>query len=202
MNRSDTAVANDLWTATSATLSDFQAAGGGLWTKIVTKTASATDADMEFVNGEASVVFDNTYTYYMIQFRDAVPVTDGTKLFCQITTDTSSTWKTSGYEASSYESNFNTSLRQSQAGNMFAVQQFSNVATEPACGYVWFNNPAATKMPNCMYQVSTPRSSSSYSTEWSGSGAYVTSGAYDGFKLYFESGNITSLTATLYGHGD
>ena len=29
MNRSDTAVADQLWTATSATLSDFQAAGGG-----------------------------------------------------------------------------------------------------------------------------------------------------------------------------
>ena len=47
INRSDTAAADNVWTATSATATDFQAAAGGAWTFIKSITASA-DLTLEF----------------------------------------------------------------------------------------------------------------------------------------------------------
>ena len=71
MNRSDTAVADQVWTATSATLSDFQGVSG-VWNLLLTDTVSA----------EATVEFDSTYitsTYkiYKILISELVPASVG-----------------------------------------------------------------------------------------------------------------------------
>jgi len=63
MNRSDTAVADDVWTATSATLSDFQAPGADL-VKLATATpTSGTTVDM-------TSVFSSTYRFYKLFMWD------------------------------------------------------------------------------------------------------------------------------------
>tara|TARA_B100001964_G_scaffold149008_1_gene164198 strand:+ start:1085 stop:1720 length:636 start_codon:yes stop_codon:yes gene_type:complete len=59
INRSDTASADQVWTATSATASDFQAAGGGAWNLI--NTAVASSASSLTITG-----LDSTYDTYAI----------------------------------------------------------------------------------------------------------------------------------------
>ena len=96
MNRSDTAVADQVWTATSATLSDFQGVSG-VWNLLLTDTVSA----------EATVEFDSTYitsTYkvYKIIISELVPAGagPGTELLCQFKQGGS--YITSGYAFSSF----------------------------------------------------------------------------------------------------
>ena len=47
----------------------FETAGGGMWSKIKFQEITSGAAALDFVNGTDSVVFDSTYTYYMLQFR-------------------------------------------------------------------------------------------------------------------------------------
>ena len=97
MNRSDTAVADDVWTATSATASDFQAAAGGAWTFIKAQTASASSS-IDFVDGTSDVVFDNTYIAYQLKAFSVKGTTDKAIMTVLVSNDTGGSYETSGYK--------------------------------------------------------------------------------------------------------
>jgi len=103
INRSDTATSGQVITATSAVAADFQDAGGGMWTKIKHQTITSATASMDFVDGTSDVVLDGTYEYYMIMFRNAVNGTSDKILQVLISTDTGSTWETTGYKSFGYQ---------------------------------------------------------------------------------------------------
>ena len=73
INRSDTAAADQLWTATSATATDFQApAAAGSWVKIATADYSGAVATVTFTD-----CFTSTYSIYKIYMHDLHCVTTG-----------------------------------------------------------------------------------------------------------------------------
>jgi hypothetical protein len=97
INRSDTASADQVWTATSATASDFQAtAGGGLVHLLTTNITSGT-ASVEFKHGTDSLVFDGTYNTYLFILSDVHPATDAQPLEMTVSTDTGSSYISTNY---------------------------------------------------------------------------------------------------------
>ena len=207
INRSDTAVADDRWTATSATASDFQAlpASAGMWTKIVNKEITSATASLEFVDGAGGVVFDSTYQYYMLQFRNYVGSVADRKMAIEITTDTGVSWKSSGYEGYSYQSGYVDSKRLSYTYSMIATQEMGIVAGEGAFGFIQFDNPSQAKLPTSLYVITQGQNSQDpQGYNYVGGGTYMTSGAYDGVRFTTSggSGTIETVEATLWGATD
>jgi len=74
INRSDTASANDVWTATSATATDFQAAGGGIENATLFRMTSDFTSDVDpVVNWEVS--FPAT-GYWLVQASAGIKTGD------------------------------------------------------------------------------------------------------------------------------
>ena len=207
INRSDTAAADQLWTATSATATDFQAAAaGGSWVLIKSQSITSATADMDFVNGTADVIFDATYKVYVLLISDLLVATDNNKLEVRITTDTGSTFKTSGYTTVGYESYYVSGGSQGNQNNaetnsmLSILKTLGNEADQQAHGYMWFFNPANTaSLPTCESFFCYGQGSSNNTRFISGVGSYNTAGAYDGFKLILNSGDIATMEASLYG---
>ncbi len=86
-----------VFTSTGAGLSQgFEAAaGGGAWNVIKTQTISTNTATMEFIDGTSDVVFDNTYSRYVLCINDLLTSSNGDTFKCQITTDGGSSWESS-----------------------------------------------------------------------------------------------------------
>ena len=75
INRSDTASADQVWTATSATASDFQAAASGSHTLLSTSTVSSAVSEVDISSN-----IDSTYKSYMIDILNFSPATNGVEL--------------------------------------------------------------------------------------------------------------------------
>ena len=93
INRSDTASADQVWTATSATASDFQAAGGA-WTKIATADYSSGVADFTITD-----CFTSTYPIYKVYLYNVLAAADGVELRAYFLEDDDSTvgnWQITG----------------------------------------------------------------------------------------------------------
>ena len=196
MNRSDAAVADQVWTATSATLSDFQAAAGGAWTFIKSITASA-DADVQFKNGVSDVVFDGTYNAYQVWGVGVVGASDTANVKMTISTDTGSSYKTSGYD-NRYVIQGGSVGAGSQTDCFMFIDDTGTGTGERCCFRFDFYNPAqTTDFPRGNWQTSyTDSSGDSY--YGSGSAIYETTGAIDAFQIIMSTGNISGIFK-LYG---
>ena len=199
INRSDTAAADQLWTATSATATDFQAAAaGGSMVLIKTQTITSSTATMEFLDGVSSVTFDNTYRRYLCIFDDYRPVTDATVLSVHFYQ--SGAFLTSGYQTSAAHIHGNTSGMYTGTGYASALDATGSAADESAYGEIHFINPSDTgTKPSCYSRFCTMNSSSNETNQHISSGGHNTAGAITGFKFLSSSGNIANLQASLYG---
>jgi hypothetical protein len=203
INRSDTATSGQVWTATSATAADFQAAGGA-WNLIKSQSITSTTASMLFIDGTSDVTFDNSYKLYVLVVTDYLPSTNEESFQIQITTDTGSSYKTSGHYTIGYESYYDVSNQGSQQivtqTSMIMRNHVGSASAEQLHGQIWMYNPSATaSYPTMGYQMFFGRGGDDKARHIHGVGAYQTAGAYDGFKIFSSSGNIENLQASLYG---
>lgn len=180
----------------------FEAGGGGLWTKILSQEITSATASMDFVDGAGGCVFDSTYQYYMVHFRNMVSVTADKTQMMQITTDTGGSWKTSGYETYGFQIAYDAGQtgRQARTTNLVIINQAPTATGKGTFGFIMMDNPSQSKLPTVLY-YSTGGAGYSWMS-WFGGGTYMTSGAYDGFRFIPQSGDLTTLQATLYGHID
>ena len=91
INRSDTASADQVWTATSATASDFQAAAGGAWTFIQAQTAS-NSSYLEWTTSQIT----STYDIYKLFAYNVHSATDSSHHYLQV--DVGAGYVTSNYK--------------------------------------------------------------------------------------------------------
>ena len=182
----------------------WASAGGGMWTKILSQEITSTTAAMDFVDGTGGCVLDGTYTYYMIMFRNAVLGTADKKLLVEISTDTGSTWKTSGYKSFAYQAAYTSgqTARTAYSDSMTVMNSVTTTAGEGCSGYIMFTTPALAIKPSCSYNIAMSLNAYSDGVSWSGGGKYDTATAWDGIRFESSSGTITTLQATLYGHTD
>jgi hypothetical protein len=179
--------------------------GAGMWTKIKFQEITSGDSELEFINGTGGVVFDSTYQYYLLQFRNYVGSVADRKMALEISLDTGVSWKSSGYEGYAWQSGFVDSKRLAYTYSMIAMQEMGIVAGEGAFGYIQFDNPSQTKLPTCLYNITQGQNSQDpQGYNYVGGGTYMTSTAYDGIRITTSggSGEITTVQATLWGAKD
>jgi hypothetical protein len=174
--------------------------GGGQWTKIKSQEITSATATMEWIDGTNDVVFDGTYTKYILSISKLKPTNDGVYFYAHVTTDGGSSWKTSNYYTTNQDIwwSANDTGTSSTAQWVYARQWASDCLD--GWGHIEFGNPTLVTYPGCSYILSSGLSSqSSWGHSHWGNGTYRTAVAYDGFKLSFSSGNIATMKATLYG---
>jgi hypothetical protein len=193
----------ELEVASGATITNAGTAtnfGGGQWTKIKSQEITSSTATMEWIDGTNDVVFDDTYTRYILSISKLKPANDSVYFQSQITTDGGSSWKTSNYYTTNHDLWYSTNYTSTSSPSVWLyANDWANDCLD-GWGYIEFGNPTLVTQPGCSWCLSCGlNSQSTWGARQMGSGAYRTAVAYDGFKLYFSSGNIDTMKATLYG---
>ena len=175
---------------------------------IKTLTASSS-ANLDFVHGTSSVVFDGTYKEYIFKYIDIHPASvaqltvnfrdGGSDFDASKVTATSNPYHTEADTANFiYRSAWD--LAQSTSDQIIA-QELGNAADETACGVMHVFNPADTTF------VTHFKGTTQYYQQFGGVGSFGvlyggycnTTAAIDGVRFKMSSGNIDSGTIKLYG---
>ena len=207
INRSDTASADQVWTATSATASDFQAAGGA-WNLIKTLTASA-DSTLSFVHGTDDVVLDSTYDEYVFRFINIHPATDQAHFqvnFRDGSTAYDATKTTTNFQAYHNEDDSTGVLGYEVAEDLAQSTGVQEIATyqgsdsdQALCGYLHLFDPSSTTfVKHFLVRISTVQYNDRLKDVYAAGYCNVTA-AIDGVQFTFSSGNIDSGDFCLYG---
>jgi hypothetical protein len=170
---------------------------------IKSQTASSA-ASVEFVNGTNGVVFDGTYPLYYLIGYDIYNSTNPGEPEIHITTDTGSTYKTTGYKTVKrrlLEAGGSISINGTGVSTDHIGASFLDSRTDSSYAFsfhAYFFNPSnATTRPSVFseWQPSASNYTSGYTIM---RGIYDTAGAYDGFRIEPGNGTING-TFKLYG---
>jgi hypothetical protein len=201
INRTDTAAADNVWTATSATATDFQAGASSDWVRLNTNTISSGVSSFTVDN-----VFSSTYQIYKLFWSDVyfsgaaypqiqyVTGGDGT-----VVSGSTYKWKALfmyGSLTSTSDSNGN----QSQTTGFWVTNGYDQDDSDyPSTGEVTFFNPAS----NTMYNAIQATVGIYESSQWR---YFMGTGYYDGakieatgYKFNADAGTIDSGEFVLYG---
>ena len=196
-----------VFTSTGAGLSQgFEAAaGGGAWNLIKSQTITSSTASMLWIDGTNDVTFDSTYKNYVLVVTDYIPATDGSALHMNISTDTGSSYETSGYITTGAQAQFDgggssEGLASNVTTSMFLKSNIGSASSEAAYGTIWLFNPSGSASKPCVQQQwSEPFASDGKARATYGVGSYQTATAYDAFQIIPSTGDIENLQASLYG---
>jgi hypothetical protein len=203
INRSDTASAGQVWTATSATAADFQAAGGA-WNLLLTTTVSSAVASIEFKHGTDSLVFDNTYNCHVFILSNMRPVTDSQPLEMTWSTDTGSSYLSSNYKFA-HKGNDSAANEMSHASASDSVidltsDNFGNAdTTESGSIQIWCHNFGTTGVTHYCNMQSGHADASTQASSTMSVGTNSDTNDIDAIKFKFGSGNIEAGSISMYG---
>jgi len=184
------------------------AASGGSYNLIKTLTASS-DSTLSLVDGTASVVFDNTYAKYVIDFYDIKPATDNVHFQFNGSIDagsnynvTKTTMVAEGYNSESgslaLQAESGKSLEQSTdfqdlAGNL------GNGADESASGTITIWNPSGTTNVKHFQAFVSYYQKDNYVIHYIIAGYFNDTNDIDALQFKMSSGNVASGVLKLYG---
>ena len=186
----------------------FEAAAGGSYNLIKTLTASS-DSTLSLVDGTASVVFDNTYAKYVIDFYDIKPATDNVHFEFNGSIDAGSNYnvtKTSmvieGYNSEggslALQAESGKSLEQSTDFQNLAAN-LGNGADESASGTITIWNPSGTTNVKHFQAFVSYYQKDNYAIHYIIEGYMNTTDDVDALQFKMSSGNIASGVIKLYG---
>jgi len=171
-----------------------------------TVTVSSSVSAVEFKNGVDDVVLDSTYKVYKIFGSNLDGTTAGDEVLGQISSDTGSTYKTSGYRGTSLQYYYNgTTPGNAQHSWTSGIQLLRNIdvnATETAYFEWTINEPNVSNLQPLL-SISTSRDNNATANTY----LYISSGFYndaniavDAVRIKASSGNIDGGVFKLYGY--
>jgi hypothetical protein len=176
------------------------AAGGGAWTFIKSATAS-TASSVDFVDGTSDVVIDATYIAYQIWGFNIETDTDDSRLMLQYSTDTGSSWITSGYDATVYKQYDGGGVERDDTDAAYTIDSIGT-GTNEFCNFhftIFDPSDASNYTFAIGHAANRDHSASANMFFQVGGSCYETAGAVDGFRLILQSSALVSGTFKLYG---
>ena len=178
---------------------------------IKSQTASSS-ANISFIHGTSSVVFDGTYDTYMFKFISIHPATDSAHFNFNATTDGTNfnvTKTSSAFMAQHEEGDSDTGLSYRAGYDLAQSTADQRLANEvgadndqSASGTLFFFSPANTTFVKHFMSNFNNAMGPNYTNEDFIGGYMNTTSAITGLKFSFSSGNIDSGTIKLYGIKD
>jgi hypothetical protein len=171
-----------------------------------TVTVSTSVSAVEFKNGVDGVVLDSTYENYKVIGSDFDTTVSGDELYGQISTDTGSSYKTSGYRGTSFQAYNNGAASGTAQDNwtngIHLTKNMDSNATET--GYFeWSVNSPSTSSLQPLLSIGTNRdnTTTAYATLYISAGFYNDSNVIvDAVRVISSSGNIDGGVFKLYGY--
>tara|TARA_X000001388_G_scaffold63748_1_gene49773 strand:+ start:2942 stop:3577 length:636 start_codon:yes stop_codon:yes gene_type:complete len=199
INRSDTASSGQVFTATSATASDFQDAASGASTLLSTTNVSSGVSSVDFTSLDTS-----TYKNFKVIISSAHPATDDVRMYMRVITGTDTVHDGTDYTyATSGHRQDNAGLDGNSTGAAFidiSPQGIGNGNTENASFIVYLHDPASTTFHRLINVISgTIDASGGKSAHGNTNARYGTTTAVTGVRFYFSSGNIDAGNFKLFG---
>ena len=201
LNRSDTATSGQVFTATSATASDFQDSSGGL-VHIKTQTASGVSS-VDFAHGTGGVIIDSTYDKYLFSC-DYKPANDNVTPQLFISVDAGSNFITANYVygMDGFEAGGSAITRQSGSDSQIELSPDTqgNASDESMSYNIYLSMPARANTHKIFTFVGTTFDTASNLSPCSGAGSCTGStAAVNGVRFKFSAGNIEYGTFSLFG---
>ncbi len=171
--------------------------------KIQTVTASSS-ASIEFKNGSNSVVFDGTYSLYILKYFNVKPSVLSEQIYLTLSHNTGSTYVSTNYAYTTTRQQPTSTTASVGNANTTAIPTTTlgvdNTSDEGYAGEIVFYNPSNTTnhkrlQLSCHYLTD----SSVYTQEHMSASIYDADTAVNAFKFTPGSGNIAAGTFILYG---
>ncbi|HKT10334.1 MAG TPA: hypothetical protein VJW77_00775 [Terriglobia bacterium] len=173
--------------------------GGGALTLLEEHTAISGDTQMVFNSISA------TYDDYLLEILHFTPLTNGDSLWLQVSANGGSTWVTTAsynYETWQYQTGFNAILGStSDTKIQFGGGVSSTIANGGGSYSIRLVEPLDTTRNKAFLLLQSYRPVSSDGNPYAaqGGGAYLSTSAYNAFRLLFSTGNIAAGIGRLYG---
>ena len=198
----------------ATTIADAGAFSVSLGSQVLIKTLTASDsANLSFVHGSSSVVFDSTYPIYKFELINIHPASDNVQLMHNGSIDAGSNYNvaatTTTFEGEHAEDdsgatlNYITSHDHAQGtGGKKLTYNCGNDNDQSLSGELMLFNPSSsTFVKHFLAKVSNSHHGN-YEKNTYTAGYYNTTSDIDAFKFFYSSGNIGSGTIKLYGIKD
>ena len=200
------------------TIADAGAFSASLGSLVHIKTITASDAaTVSLVHGASSVVFNNTYPIYLIEYINVHPASESRFTF-QVSTDTGSSYgiaitntvlqayHVDDAEYASLEYNGGHDHHQDTGFIKLSAQDVDDNNDDSMNGYIYIFDPSDTTFKKNYISNSYHNADNSAGDghAWNNmdAGYFNTASAVDGIQFKFSSGNIASGTFKLYGIKD
>jgi hypothetical protein len=177
--------------------------------KLIKSQLASSSANIDFVNGVAGVVFDDTYDSYEVECSSIVPATDDTNLQLLVGTGAGPTYQSTGYNWSNLYTLSGTAVGSSGNSVAFialtqtgAGNAVGNAAGENFCGTIKCSNPEQTSTKMLFhFAASYTRATDGNIQTGGGGGMWATGGAaITALRFKMSSGNIGAGRFSLYGN--
>jgi len=182
-------------------------------TKLISKVLLTTArSSIDFVHGAVptdgtgTVVLDGTYDAYTLKINSCAPATDDVEAWLRVGTGAGPTYQTTGYTAycrmsagASGADVASVSFNQIPMTRQSGTVDVGNASGETFSATINFNGPAVNKFFECHGQ-SNYRCANSSLGGGHFIGGYNTQSAITALRFQFETGNISTGSAQLYGH--
>ena len=172
--------------------------------KLIKSVTASNASSIDFVHGSSDVVLDTTYKRYEITFDNLVPSSAGPYFFVLLSTNSGSSYGgNNDYNGVNfkYGSNGSTHPTQAQAmpNGLFHDQQIDSSATNGGVSGTIDVSGIGTSHKQLIRMCSYHFGHNDYYIESVAVGSLTNTTAVNGIRLYFNSGNIASGTAKLFG---
>lgn len=172
-------------------------AGSGL--VLLSEQIASGGASLDFTS-----VITSLYDEYLLEVVNLVPATDGGVLWLRISSDNGATWKNSNYSWIEYVVNTTASLGNFGSSSDAKIQLTGDVDSDgitPANGFLRIFNPLSTVSEfACQGQFNYMQRFNGLRTKVEIAGWHNTAAdATDAIQLLFDTGNVASGVARLYG---
>lgn len=173
------------------------------YVKIKSVNITSSTATLDFVHGSNGVVLDGTYKYYKVLVSSVQPATQGQNLRLRV--GSGGSFATSGYLTESKRSYYSGGEDRGSAtdhlvGIRGGIEDSSNgnANVEYTLNNMYDSDRKTTGIAiGC--HIDGDDSNPNQVNQGTGGGVYNSNSSQDSIRLYFSSGNITNMSATLYG---
>ena len=198
----------------ATTIADAGAFSVSLGSQVLIKTLTASDsANLSFVHGSSSVVFDSTYPIYKFELINIHPASDNVQLMHNGSIDAGSNYNvaatTTTFEGEHAEDDSGATLNyitghdhaQGTGGKKLTYNCGNDNDQSLSGELMLFNPSSSTFVKHFLAKVSNSHHGN-YEKNTYTAGYYNTTSDIDAFKFFYSSGNIGSGTIKLYGIKD
>jgi hypothetical protein len=151
---------------------------------------------------DLTTTIDSTYDHYVIFCENLIPATDGAHLWCRVSTDTGSTFKSGASDYNWLVSYRGTAVSDTADSELTisAATGIGNAAGESGfTGEIHIWSPSNSSIHTQVTWNGGYKRSDSLMSDVNGSGVYSATTAVDAAQVLMSSGNISSGTVRLYG---